>query len=243
MRDDLVERDEAHGCALWARALGLIAGLGDEVLDAEVAGEDVGDLDAREAGFGGLGRARGFDEDPEVEREVGDEGEAVAGVYGEGGEDGEDFALIPGGERGLFLRGEVVVGDDPDSFVAEVGAEGVDPEGGDLFLLVDDHAPGFVEDLRGGEVPGFGRLWSEVALDPEFVEPDAFHEELVEVGGGDREELDALEEGDVRVVGLGDDPVVELEPGEVSVEIEPFLRVREGLFGVWIVVVSGHMEQ
>ena len=47
---------------------------------------------------------------------------------------------------------------------------------------------------------------------------DADHEELVEVRGEDRAELDALEQRHRRVVGELEHAGVELEPGELAVE-------------------------
>jgi hypothetical protein len=53
---------------------------------------------------------------------------------------------------------------------------------------------------------------------PEAGDPDL--EELVEVGGEDSQELDPLEEGGSRILGLMEDPTVELEPGEFAVQVE-----------------------
>ncbi len=47
---------------------------------------------------------------------------------------------------------------------------------------------------------------------------DAFHEELVEVRGEDREELEPLEQRHALVDGFGQHPAVEFEPAEVPVE-------------------------
>jgi hypothetical protein len=44
------------------------------------------------------------------------------------------------------------------------------------------------------------------------------HEELVEVGAEDRQELDPLQQGHSLVLGLGQDAAVELQPGQLPVD-------------------------
>ena len=56
----------------------------------------------------------------------------------------------------------------------------------------------------------------ELLLEPRH----AHHEELVEVGGDDREKLDSLVERYRRVLRLGQDARVELEPRELAVDVE-----------------------
>ena len=51
------------------------------------------------------------------------------------------------------------------------------------------------------------------------------HEELVQVGGDNREKLDALEKRMGRVKGLEQHPLVEFEPAELTVDVE--MRVGE----------------
>ncbi len=48
----------------------------------------------------------------------------------------------------------------------------------------------------------------------------ADHEELVEVRRDDGVELEPLEERDALVLGLGQDARVELDPGELAVQVE-----------------------
>jgi hypothetical protein len=48
---------------------------------------------------------------------------------------------------------------------------------------------------------------------------DAHHEELVEVGPEDRQELRAFEQGDVLVLGQLEHALVEVEPGELAVRV------------------------
>ena len=49
---------------------------------------------------------------------------------------------------------------------------------------------------------------------------DAHHEELVEVGAGDRQELDALEQRMRRVLRLGEHALVELEPAQLAIDVQ-----------------------
>ena len=49
---------------------------------------------------------------------------------------------------------------------------------------------------------------------------DADFYELVEVGGGDREKLDPLEQGIAEIFGLLQDPPVESQPGLIAAEKE-----------------------
>src|SRR5699024_1077149 len=49
---------------------------------------------------------------------------------------------------------------------------------------------------------------------------DTNHEELVEVGGADCQELHALEQRMHRIAGLGEHALVELQPTELAVDIE-----------------------
>ena len=57
-----------------------------------------------------------------------------------------------------------------------------------------------------------------VELVEEPGDPD--HEELVEVGGVDRAEPEPLEQRHPRVLGQFEDPLVEVEPGELAIEVE-----------------------
>jgi hypothetical protein len=57
---------------------------------------------------------------------------------------------------------------------------------------------------------------------PEFLEDggDAHHEELIEVGAGDGQKLDALEQGVRRVLCLREHALVERQPAQLSIDIE-----------------------
>src|SRR5207244_763755 len=57
---------------------------------------------------------------------------------------------------------------------------------------------------------------------------DTNHEELIEIRLPDRAELDPLHERHRRVLGELQDPVVEVEPGELAVEVERRVLEVEG---------------
>ena len=94
----------------------------------------------------------------------------------------------------------------------------LDPEG--LLFAVQ-----VAEDLVGLD----DLLLRGAAIDGELVHPggdlllqasDSLHEELVEDGPGDGEELHALEEGGPLVVGLVHDAANEREPGQLAIEVD-----------------------
>ena len=49
---------------------------------------------------------------------------------------------------------------------------------------------------------------------------DPLHEELVEIGVHDRQELDPLEQRGARILGLVQDTSIEAEPGQLAIEVE-----------------------
>jgi hypothetical protein len=59
----------------------------------------------------------------------------------------------------------------------------------------------------------------------------ANHEELVEVGGEDRQELAALDQRQRLVLGQLQDAVVEVQPGQLPVEVELGVGQPVDLFG------------
>ena len=60
----------------------------------------------------------------------------------------------------------------------------------------------------------------------EARDPD--HEELVEVRPVDRDEFEPLEQRVARVEGLLEDPVVERQPRQLAVDVEPGIVERPG---------------
>ena len=75
-----------------------------------------------------------------------------------------------------------------------------------------------VDLLAGGEPVGAAGVDPGVELVEQAGDPD--HEELVQVGGVDRAEPDPLQQRHLGVLGQLQNPLVEVEPGELAVEIE-----------------------
>ena len=171
-RDHLLEGDEP-----------LAVGHDDE------AGQDRRDLDPGDAAFAGRGVLH---LDHQVEREVGDVGERVAGVDGQRGEDGEDLALedvdqmdpVVVVERGPVGEPHAGVGQRGDDLVEEDGVlaphQLLDPGPDHLELLARAQAVD-----RPGAHPG-GHLILQRGH-PDLVE-------LVEQLGEDGHELGPLEQ-------------------------------------------------
>ena len=70
----------------------------------------------------------------------------------------------------------------------------------------------------GAQPVGAAGVDPGVELVEEPGDPD--HEELVEVGGVDRAEAEPLEQRHLGVLGQFEHPLVEVEPGELAVEVE-----------------------
>ena len=201
--DDLVEEDE------------LVAP------DREQAGEQGRDLDPGEALLAGL-RVQQPDGDREAER--GDVRERVPRVDGERREDREDLVVEPAAERLVVLRDLVVV-EDLDALGARA------PRGSGVQIAAWSAMSSRTRT----------RIWAScsVGVMPSRrvvrgarlgLAPQAGHadlEELVEVGGEDREELHPLQEGIAGVTRLVEDPRVELDPRQLAVEDRPPLVARE----------------
>ncbi len=120
---------------------------------------------------------------------------------------------------------EFVVAEDVDAvlrqFVAQLGVEPPPPH---------DELPGGLPD--DGELLGRGQPVSREVTHPRldllFEAGDAHHVELGEVGTEDREELHALEQWVVVVLGLLEHALLEREHAELAVEVER-RRVEVGL--------------
>src|SRR6185369_3172672 len=83
-------------------------------------------------------------------------------------------------------------------------------------VLPHDERAAALRDLAVGLARGaaVGERSLDARVDHALQARDADHEELVEVRAHDREELEPLEDGDVRVERLLEDAPVEGEPGE-----------------------------
>ena len=192
--DDLVEQDPG----VW--------------LDLDEPRQHRRDLDPGEAL---LARLRIAQSDRDRQAQRADVRERVAGVDRERGQDREDLVDEPLAQPGVVL-GDLVVLDDRDPLVDErladlrerrrvLGHEMPDERLDPLELLGRRQAVG-----RQPRRPG-GRLLAQTG--------HADLEELVEVAGEDRQELDPLEERAPRVLGLVEDASVPVEPGQLTVDV------------------------
>ena len=115
-------------------------------------------------------------------------------------------------------RGPLVGIEQRDRLGRERGSQAVFPARG----LVVEHRARALEDgsqLLEGVLPVGGNV-----LDPgpDLLQQrrDPHHEELVEIGADDGEELHPLEQGVVGVVGLREHALVELEPAQFAVQVQ-----------------------
>ena len=166
----------------------------------------------------------------------------MRGVHRERHQHGEDLGGEHLGEsRPLGLR-EVVEGDDVDARLGEGRTDALVEDRGVLHLQhvgggvdVAEHLPGRGADVRRHRQPG-----QDAALQAR----DADHEELVEVGGEDRQEVGAFEHRQGVVLGEVEHAAVEGQPAQLAVE-EP---VRRQVAAVrrdpgWIEVVVQHVRE
>src|SRR5580765_2905492 len=138
-------------------------------------------------------------------------------IDGERCQDGEQRPPEVLVEEAALLRVQVVGPQDPDAFGGEQGLNLVEKTpvlGADQ--LVDARGDRGQRLARAEPVRSRGGLTHpRLSLEP----GDADHEELVQVRAEDGKELDALEQRDRRVLGLLEDPAVELEPGQLPVDV------------------------
>src|SRR5215210_2996012 len=139
-------------------------------------------------------------------------------VYGERGQDRQYFLGEPLAQAPLLRRLQLLVGDDAYARILQRGEELL-PK---YVALLGEEALRVVVDagellLRGHTVwDGVGQLGGDLLLEP--CDPD--HEELVEVGLGDGDEPDLLQQGMPLVARLRKDPVVEGQPRELPVYVQ-----------------------
>src|SRR5215212_6308102 len=158
------------------------------------------------------------DHDEQIQREVGDVRERVRRVYGEGREYGQyvRYELFP--ELSALCGADLVVRHHAYALVFQGWYE----------LAVKYPAPLLEELLRVVVYPeelffrchpiwnGVRELRGHLLLQPR--DPD--HEELIEVGLGDRDEPHPLEQRVPLIAGLLEDPVVEPQPRELPVYVQ-----------------------
>ena len=198
--------------------------LGEEVRDDRLEGhellpgghetvEALGHLHPREALLARVGVDR---EHAEREREPGDVGERLARPDGERGEHREDLALEVRLEPAELLVGAVLDRGD------------LDPRGGQRRSQISPPEPRLPRaqvldaladrDERVARGHPVDRADAEAGLVQLEQAGDADHEELVEVLGEDRGELDALEQRERLVLGDLEDAAVVLERRQLPVE-------------------------
>jgi hypothetical protein len=195
------------------------AALGRDVLrHRHEARQHVGHLDARE-----LGASAMLDHHCKVLAQVRDVRERMAGVERQRRQDGEDVGAEE--VRQILVDRRREVGD-----VEEVNALGGQQRTQRLVPAsrqAAHHRQRTAADghqlLLGVQAVGREVLDAGAVLLQQRREPD--HEELVEVRPADPQELNALEQRVGAVPRLGEHALVELEPGELAVEVQR--RVRQ----------------
>ena len=175
-----------------------------------------GDVDDRQRGARQDGRGRRPEGDDETEGAVDEVGEGVTRVDRERRHHREERpAEVLIQDLGL-LGGHLLRTDDPDALGDEARLD-VRQEAPVLLLDERVHALGDGRQGLGRRQPvGGGALVADPDPLLEVGHPD--HEELVQVRAEDRQELDALQEGHGRVLGLLQHPPVELEPRQLAVD-------------------------
>ncbi len=146
--------------------------------------------------------------------------EGVGGVERNRGEHGVDLVMEElCGELAVGVV-ELLPGEDADAGFGESGDEALVEA---LGLVSGEGVEAVAEAVHAlvlGEAAFVGLLL-EAEVFFELLEDacDADFDELVKVGGGDGEELEALEKGIGGVVGFFEDALVEEEPGFVAIEV------------------------
>ena len=183
--------------------------------------EALGHLDARESALARVGVGG---EDTQRMREPGDVRERLAGADGERCQHREDLPLEERFELAELLLRAVLDRGDLDARRFERGTQLAPPETGLASRQLDDALPDRRERLARREP--VDRADAEVGLVELEEARDAHHEELVEVLGEDRGELEALQERQRAVLRDLEDARVVVEPRELAVE-----KARRGRVG------------
>ena len=161
--------------------------------------------------------------DGEVERETRDVGERVRRVHRERRQHREDLLQEHRGQPLLLLVGGCLPPQHLDPFGTQRGAHlGVEDLGAAQHQLVAA-CPDAIEHLARHQAAGGPHR--DAGGDPPLEAGDPHHEELVEVAREDRQELGALEQRQLAVLGELEDALVEGEPGQLAVQ-EPVVGQR-----------------
>ena len=135
-----------------------------------------------------------------------------------GGQGWKDAALIDAGQLGALRGIRPLRGDQADAVLrqrrAKVALEAL-PE---PIALAEDALADRIDLLRGAQPVGAASVHTGFELVVQVGDPH--HVELVEVGLPDRAELDPLEQRHRGILRELQDAVVEVEPGQLAVEIE-----------------------
>jgi hypothetical protein len=160
--------------------------------------------------------------DQQIERQIGDERERMGRVHGLGRDQGEDVAQVDLAQLPLLRLVQIVISLHPYAVIGQQSTHLL-PDA-PLVLLDVAHLGVAFGDLQLGAAPVDGQfLHAGAQLLLEAA--DALHEEFVEIGVDDGQELDPLQQRCALVLGLVQHPAVEVQPGQFPVEI-PFRRVQ-----------------
>ena len=118
---------------------------------------------------------------------------------------------------GALLAGQLLPAQDLDALAGEGGLDLVREDGRVPARQQAGLGQGVLQQLLGGQADGV--LDRETRCQPPHQAGDPDLEELVQVGGEDGEEADALEQGDLIVLGQFEDALVELYPALLPVEV------------------------
>ena len=122
------------------------------------------------------------------------------------------------GELGALDGIELVEGDHADAVLRQRGAQFAFKARRQPLSQLEHALLDSRRRFRGGQSVLSGALHSRVDL---IVEPGhPHHVELVEIGRIDRAELDALEQRDLGILRELKHPLVEVEPGELPVDVQ-----------------------
>ena len=226
--DDLDGDDGAAG--------GLVRGVELAAGDLDEARQGVGHLDAGEVL---LAAARVAQDDGEVEGQARDVGEGVGRVDRQRGEDRVDLVAEVAGQALLLVGVELVPAQDLHVALGQGRADVLLEEGGLAGGELLGAAGDLGQDLVGVQAGGAHR--GDAGLDAAHEPGDAHHVELVQVGGEDRQEPGALQQGQGVVLGLLQDALVEVQPGQLPVDeaVLEGLQGRQEILGVHLGGVGG----
>jgi len=141
----------------------------------------------------------------------------MAGIDGEGGEDGKNVPTKGFKGPGDLVVGEFWDGAEVDSGLGQGGEKGPVQEA----VLVRDHSLDAVvysqEGIAGAK--SVGTVGVAPVFQQLFEGGDTDLEELVQIGTDNGEELDPLEKGLGRILGFLQHPLVEFQPTEFPVDV------------------------